>query len=308
MPWEGPVTDEIGFTGCLGNETSQLQPRGSAAILANCDTPRPHNQATGFDVFSFEPRNQGDSDCCQGYDPLQWVTDYEVNDIRAAVQYLKSRGDADPRGIGFFGISKGGSAGLLAAASDPYLCCFVTDGIFATYTTMVPYMQKWVSIYSPRKWLHPIVPSWYYGLVGNSGLRRIERDRHCRFPHLERTLDKLAPRPWLMIHGGADSYIKPEMARALFERAGQPKEFWLVEGAKHNQALQVAGGAYRQRVLEFFLKNLALAGNAGTTGGGQGRTTLNPAMSPQHLQGPTRRRRTRSAVVSGILGFFSLSS
>ncbi len=30
----------------------------------------------------------------------------------------------------------------------------------------------------------------------------------------------------------------------------------MVEGAKHNQSLQVAGEAYRQRVLDFFLQHL----------------------------------------------------
>ena len=30
-----------------------------------------------------------------------------VADMKAAVAYLKSRPDADPRGFGFFGVSKG---------------------------------------------------------------------------------------------------------------------------------------------------------------------------------------------------------
>ncbi len=60
-----------------------------------------------------------------------------------------------------------------------------------------------------------------------------------------------------MIHGESDTYIKPAMARALFEIAREPKELWLVPGAKHNQALQVAGDEYRRRVLEFFEKHLA---------------------------------------------------
>jgi fermentation-respiration switch protein FrsA (DUF1100 family) len=60
-----------------------------------------------------------------------------------------------------------------------------------------------------------------------------------------------------MIHGALDTYIKPEMARALFEEAREPKEFWLVAEAKHNQALQVAGDEYRRRILEFFEKHLA---------------------------------------------------
>ena len=213
--------------------------------------------ANGFDVFSFECRNQGDSDRQPGYEPLQWVTNHDLVDFQAALNYLKSRSDGEQGGIGFFGISKGGSAGLLAAAQDPYVRCFVTDGIFATHTTMVPYMQRWIAIYSDHYLIQALLPTCFYNWMGHAALSRISRERGCRFLHLERVIGELSPRPLLMIHGGSDTYIKPEMARMVFERAGPPKEFWLVEGAKHNQAIQVAGEEYQQRVLEFFLKNLA---------------------------------------------------
>lgn len=214
-------------------------------------------RAAGFDIFTFEPRGQGDSDTQPGYEPLQWVTDFEVRDFWTALAYLKRRPDADPRGVGFFGISKGGGAGLLAAAADPFVRCFVTDGIFATHTTMVPYMRKWITIYSQRYQLQRIIPVWYYSLFARQALRSLRRELGCRFPHLERYLGRLAPRPLLMIHGGGDTYIKPDMAQTLFERVRGPKEFWLVEGAKHNQAFHVAGDEYRRRVREFFLAHLA---------------------------------------------------
>lgn len=212
--------------------------------------------ANGFDVFTFEPRNQGDSEAQPGYEPLQWVTNYDVEDMKAALYYLKKRPDADPRGVGFFGISKGAGAGLVAAADDDSVRCCVTDGMFATHTTMLPYMRKWVSIYSTRYWIQHLLPDWFYSLVARAALRQIRRARGCRFPHLEHLIDRLARRPLLMIHGSADTYIKPEMARDLFARARQPKELWLVEGAKHNQALQVAGEEYKQRVLTFFQEYL----------------------------------------------------
>jgi uncharacterized protein len=214
-------------------------------------------RAAGFDIFSFEPRSQGDSDCQPGYEPLQWVTEFEVRDFQTALAYLKARADADPRGIGFFGISKGGSAGVIAAASDPQVRCFVTDGIFATHTTMLPYMRKWATIYVDRFWVHTILPNWMYGVFARACLRRVRRERGLRFPHLEYALPRLAPRPLLMIHGGADTYIKPGMARALFDLAGEPRDFWLVEGAKHNQALHLANGEYQRRVLTFFQQHLA---------------------------------------------------
>jgi pimeloyl-ACP methyl ester carboxylesterase len=233
-----------------------------------------HLRASGIDIFAFEFRGQGDSDDPPGYEPMQWVTDYEVRDVESALAYLKGRADADPRGVGFFGISKGGGAGLLAAARDPYVRCCVTDGIFATYTTMVPYMRKWVSIYSDNFWIQHVVPTWVYGLVGRAAMWQTMRERHCRFPHLEWAIARLAPRPLLMIHGGADTYIKPEMARALFARARPPKELWIVPGAKHNQALQVAGDLYRRRVLDFFAAHLEAAPGPRLAGPVRGRRAV----------------------------------
>ena len=179
-----------------------------------------------------------------------------MQDTRAALEYLKARPDADPRGVGFFGISKGGGAGLFAACADAYVRCCVTDGVFGTYSTLVPYMRLWLRIYSDRFLLQALLPHWYYGIFGRRGLRLIEGERRCHFPHLEPLLRRLAPRPLLMIHGAADTYIRPSMARAVFDAARGPKELWLVEGAKHNQALQVANGEYRRRVLAFFEEHL----------------------------------------------------
>jgi uncharacterized protein len=222
-----------------------------------CQSYCEHLIEAGYDVFAYEPRSQGESDRQPGYEPLQWVTDFEVRDAKAALAYLKSRPDADARGVGFFGISKGAGAGLFAAARDPYVRCCVTDGAFAVYTTLVPYMRHFFRIYNQHYALQGLIPSWFYGHIGLVGLRVIERERGCRFPALERVLPRLAPRPLLMIHGGADAYIKPEMAEALFRRAGEPKELWVVPGAKHNGALHTAGDEYRRRVLEFFDKHLA---------------------------------------------------
>jgi fermentation-respiration switch protein FrsA (DUF1100 family) len=93
--------------------------------------------------------------------------------------------------------------------------------------------------------------------IGAAAVRQVERQRRCRFPRLDRRIARLAGRPLLMIHGECDTYIKPDMARALFDCAAEPKELWLVPGARHNQALHAAGEEYRQRVLRFFETHLA---------------------------------------------------
>jgi alpha-beta hydrolase superfamily lysophospholipase len=211
----------------------------------------------GYDIFTFEMRGQGTSPAQAGYEPLQWVTDFELIDFQTAIAHLKNRPDRDPRGVGLFGLSKGGSAGLMSAVKDDFVRCFVVDGIFASVTTMVPYMKQFVLIYTKMPWLIPIVPDWYLRYIGRIGIRRIEKVRHCHFPALEPCMRKLTPRPLLMIHGGADNYIKPDMARALFDMARQPKEFWLVDKAKHNQSIHLAADDYKKRVLAFFDKHLA---------------------------------------------------
>lgn len=213
----------------------------------------------GYDIFTFETRGQGSSPAQSGYEPLQWVTDFELVDFQTALAYLKSRPDKDARGIGLFGLSKGASAGLMAAARDDFVRCCVVDGAFATVTTMLPYMRQFVLIYTSVKWLARHLPTWYLRIAARIGMRRIERLRDVHYPSLEDCMPKLAPRPLLMIHGGADNYIKPDMARALYEMAGDPKEFWLVDKAKHNQAITLVPDEYKTRVLAFFDRHLAEA-------------------------------------------------
>ncbi len=217
------------------------------ACLPYCD----HLRRAGYDIFTYEPRNQGSSESDPNYDPMQWVTDLDLADMRAAIGYLKKRPDADPRGIGLFGVSKGGSVGLLAAADDPFVRCVITDGAFGTYSVMVPYMRKWFGIYNQNHKTHGLLPASYYGLVALAGMKRVESLRQVRFPWVEDAMRHLR-QPLLMIHGEADRYIKVEMARTIFARAAGPKQFWVVPTAKHNLALQVAGIDYHERVQQFF--------------------------------------------------------
>lgn len=223
---------------------------------------RPYCQTlvdSGYDVFAYEPRCQGDSERDPHYEPLQWVTDRDVADMRAALRYLIARPDADPKGVGLFGISKGGGTGFIVAAGSPEVRCVVTDGAYGTHTTMVPYLKRWIGIYSDRKVLQRILPTWFYGLVGMVGARKVARNRGVTYPSVEKALSRLR-RPLLMIHGGADTYIRPEMAQALFERAdARPKELWIVPGAKHNQAHVVCPAEYHARVVAFFDRHLAAA-------------------------------------------------
>ncbi len=214
----------------------------------------------GYDVFAFEPRCQGDSDKDPNYEPLQWVTDRDVADMKAAIRYLTGRPDADPRGIGLFGISKGAGTGFIASGGNKAVRCVVSDGAYGTHTTMVPYLKRWIQIYSDRKIIQRVLPTWFYGIVGMVGAKKVGRNRGVHYPSVEKALARLG-RPLLMIHGGGDTYIRPEMAQALFERANAgPKELWVVPKAKHNQALTVSEAEYHAKLVGFFDAHLGEPG------------------------------------------------
>ena len=232
-------------------------------------------RAAGFDVFTFDFRNHGQSDSLEGYEPLQWVTDYEVADVKAALTYLAHRKDADPRGVGIFGISKGGAAALVAAADSPNVLAVATDGAFPTHGMQVVFLRRWLAIYSTSRFSIERVALWIEDLLARLGpqvspwrlnnrfdqfarmARRISgRRRNCRFVDVEQAVRRLESVPWFMIQGERDSYVLPEVAQDLFRYAGHRSTNWVVPKAKHNKSLQIAGDQYRQRLCGFLTRHL----------------------------------------------------
>jgi pimeloyl-ACP methyl ester carboxylesterase len=205
----------------------------------------------GFDIFTFDFRNHGDSERDATYQPLQWVSDHEIRDLQAALNYLRSRPDHDPAGFGLYGISRGGSAALVAAAREPAVWGVITDGAFPTRGTMSAYILRWAEIYITNATLWRLIPHWVLALLSWSARARSQRRLYCRFLDVEKAVSRLAPRPWLMIHGAKDAYIGPAIAQALFDQAKEPKEFWLVPGAKHNRCREGQPELYAERVASF---------------------------------------------------------
>ncbi|GAC1347406.1 MAG: hypothetical protein NVSMB27_12740 [Ktedonobacteraceae bacterium] len=67
-----------------------------------------------------------------------------------------------------------------------------------------------------------------------------------------REIDRLAPRPVLLIQGGKDSLVNPQYARLLYQAAGAPKVLWIVPEADHCSAYFVDRPAYLTKVITFF--------------------------------------------------------
>jgi uncharacterized protein len=210
-----------------------------------------HLRDLGYDVFSFDFRNHGESSSDSSYSPLQWVTDHEARDLRAALAYLRSRPDHDSAGFGLCGISRGGSTALIVAPDAPDIWSVVTDGAFPTRGTMTSYIIRWAEIYLRNPWIRHLIPYRVYGFLGWVARRRSQSRLNCRFPDVEAAVARLSPRPWFMIHGERDVYISPEIACSLFDCARQPKEMWLVPNAKHNRCRETDPEAYAARTLAF---------------------------------------------------------
>jgi len=153
------------------------------------------------------------------------------------------------------------SEALDALEQGAVLLTLSTDGAFGTVSTMTPYMRKWISLYSDRHVIQNLLPGWFLSSIAHVCMARIERMRNVEFVHVEDTLHHLRC-PLLMIHGSGDTYIRTTMAQQLFRRCRGPKEFWLVESARHNQSLHVAGDEYHRRVSQFFKLHLPLEPDA----------------------------------------------
>jgi len=215
-----------------------------------------HLRELGFSLFTFDFRNHGLSEVDVDHAPLQWTTERETHDLRGALTYLRGRDDHDPAGFGLFGVSRGGTTALIVAAGETDVWGVITDGAFPTQGTMVSYMLRWAEIYVPSAFLRGLIPMWLFGFLAWRGRRGTERSLNCRFPGVESAVARLAPRPWLMIHGQRDTYIGPEIARDLFDHGQDPKELWLVPNAKHNRCRETAPDAYAAK-LECFLERFA---------------------------------------------------
>jgi len=59
--------------------------------------------------------------------------------------------------------------------------------------------------------------------------------------------------PLLFIHGDRDHVIPDALGLDLYRAAPEPKRFWRVAGAGHNDLLDVAGDEYRQHLAAFYV-------------------------------------------------------
>jgi dipeptidyl aminopeptidase/acylaminoacyl peptidase len=190
--------------------------------------------AAGFGVLAFDLPGQGAS---------EGVTRWGVPErqaIGAAVDWLSARADVDPRRIGGFGASMGAYVMTQAAVLDRRLRAVT---LVAAPNDVVE--QNWLAT---AKWgLLTQVPNYLALRAYGQSLDMKPKD----------VIGRIAPRPVFILGGEHDGLVPSFMAVQLFAAAGEPKELWIVPGARHADYEAVAADQYSMRVTDFFMRTLA---------------------------------------------------
>ena len=163
-------------------------------------------------------------------------------DIHGAVAWLDDQTPPGPRPIGVLGVSMGAATAILAAADSPRIAAVAADSPFARLRNPVRAaicQRGYPRAVSPMlAWCVCTAASWRLRVRG--GLDPID------------VVDRVAPRPLLIVHGEADELIPVEDAYALYARAGEPKQLWIVPDVTHARVAEVEPHAYAERITAFF--------------------------------------------------------
>lgn len=218
---------------------------------------RPLNEI-GYDVFTFDFRGHGQSDCQPGYTPRQWISNHDMADMRGAVAFVEEwlERQGRPRELGVFGISRGAAAAILAAAENDNIRAVISDGGFSTDRTIEYFMRRWAYIFARVRVVPETENQAFWPFLRGCLMARARREFGCSFPSVRKALQKMKPRPMFFIHGEKDSYLPVEQTRLLYALAPQPRYLWIAPGARHNQAVVLHPDLYAKITVEFFNRYL----------------------------------------------------
>jgi uncharacterized protein len=203
----------------------------------------------GLGVLSFDMRGMGESPPA----PLS-MGNLEQRDVLGAVDFLRTGRLpfpelGRPRIIGGLGISMGAATLLLAAAREPAIQAVVSD---SAYADAAPLLEREI----PKRTVAVVgrIP----GALAPSALvmARILYGVDLFDARPVDSVARIAPRPLLLIHGAADTYVPISNFQQLDAAATLPATAqvttWIVPKTRHAQAFKNTGSVYVARVVAFF--------------------------------------------------------
>jgi uncharacterized protein len=170
----------------------------------------------GFAVLAIDYRGFG-----QSTDRLPSETLVQ-EDAQAAWAWMREQRPEAPRYV--FGHSLGGAIAVQLAADVKDEAGLIVEGSFPSV------LSVW--------------RTWAWGWVPLGPLITQRFDAGSRIADVGT--------PVLVVHGAADNLVRPDLGRALYEKAAQPKRFVLVEGASHFNANSIGQPLYREALRDLF--------------------------------------------------------
>jgi alpha-beta hydrolase superfamily lysophospholipase len=67
---------------------------------------------------------------------------------------------------------------------------------------------------------------------------------------------QISPAPILIVHGSADPFFPPEEAEDLYDKAGEPKDLWIIPGGGHAEGLFSLGPSVLPQIVDAFAVEL----------------------------------------------------
>ena len=181
--------------------------------------------AEGYNVLALDYRGYGASDGAPNLTGM-------LADLDAAMRHLLTHKNVDPNKIVVLGQSLGGPLAVYYVAHSAYranIRAAVIDSAFSDYRRIA--REKLASSY--LTWLF----QWLPWIVINNDYAPAD------------SIAGISPIPLLLIHGDKDTVVPPHHSQHLFEKAGEPKELWIIPGAGHIQSLN--NEAVQKRLLGF---------------------------------------------------------
>ena len=194
----------------------------------------------GYNLMYFDFRALGESG-----GSVSSIGYLEVKDLQAAIKFLKDTRPYACAKIGLYGLSMGGMVAICEAAQNKKIACVAAEASYYSFRKVV---SRWA-------WVHHKIPHFpLMTLVLHYIHKHLVENPETFSPKFN--VPKIAPRPIFIIHGRYDNLVPAAQAKLLYKNAGEPKEIWLVPGAKHNKCAEVGGFEYKQKLGDFFRKYL----------------------------------------------------
>ncbi|HUT55243.1 MAG TPA: alpha/beta fold hydrolase [bacterium] len=169
-----------------------------------------------------------------------------TRDLAAVAEFARGLPGADASRVALLGFSAGGAVAIYHAAHDAGVGAVVSGSSPARFSFLQQAMpsEHWVKLFRE------------IGLIRSEGFPADLEAWEAEFQMIEplKWVDRVSPRPLLIMHGAEDELIPVAQARELYERAREPRELKIIAGGKHRLRMDPAALAVAEEWLEKWSK------------------------------------------------------